>query len=150
MDATTVLFVCTRNIGPSPMAEAYLNEIGGPHRRAFSAGLSPGARVAPLAIRTLRAAGLPVDGLAPKPVEVFGMPHAPRPDVVVTLSPDGLAAPAVAWWQPARLLSWCIADPGPDGCPDRFAALFEALVGNIDRALVEGCFDVALRATPAR
>lgn len=149
MDATTVLFVCARNAGPSPMAEAYLNEVGGPHLRAFSAGLAPGAEVDGPALRTLLAAGLPVDGLAPKPLEIFAMPHAPRPDVVVTLARQPLAAPAPAWWPPKRHFIWSVADPGPGAGRAAFAAMFAALTERIDRALTDGTFSRALLSEPA-
>lgn len=148
MDATTVLFVCARNAGASPMAEAYLNEVGGPRLRAFSAGLDPDARVDPLAIRTLQAAGLPVDGLAPKPLEVFAMPHAPRPDVVVTLTSRAFVAPATAWWPPKRMFAWGVPDPAAVGGRAGFAQLFVALTGHIDRALADGSFAAGLRPVP--
>jgi arsenate reductase len=149
MDATTVLFVCARNAGPSPMAEAYLNEVGGPHLRAFSAGLLPDAFVDTPALRTLEAAGLPVDGLVPKPLEIFAMPHAPRPDVVVTLGPRPFATPAPAWWPPKRHFLWSIADPGPAAGRAAFAAMFLALTDRIDRALVDGTFARMPMSVPA-
>jgi arsenate reductase len=149
MDATTVLFVCARNAGPSPMAEAYLNEIGAPQLRAFSAGLEPDVRVDAPALLTLQAAGLPVDGLAPKPLEVFAMPHAPRPDVVVTLAPRQLATPAPAWWPPKRHFIWSMADPGPTAGRAAFTQLFVALTERIDQALADGSFSGFPLATPA-
>jgi arsenate reductase len=149
MDGTTVLFVCARNAGPSPMAEVYLNEVGGLHLRAFSAGLAPGAMVDPPALRTLEAAGLPVDGLAPKPLEIFAMPHAPRPDVVVTLGPRQLATPAPAWWPPKRHFIWSIADPGPAAGRAAFAEVFIALTERIDRALADGSFARLSPSSPA-
>jgi protein-tyrosine-phosphatase len=148
MDATTVLFVCARNAGPSPMAEAYLNEVGGPHLRAFSAGLEPGVEVDGPALRTLQAAGLPVDGLAPKPLEVFAMPHAPRPDVVVTLARQPLTTPAPAWWPPKRHFIWSVADPGPGAGRAAFAVVFAALTDRIDRALADGTFTRMLQPEP--
>ncbi len=149
MDATTVLFVCTRNAGPSPMAEAYLNEIGGPNLRAFSAGLEPDTHVDAPALRTLQAAGLPVYGLSPKPLEIFAMPHAPRPDVVVTLAHRPLATPAPAWWPPKRHFLWTIVDPGPSAGRAAFAAMFLALTERIDRALADGSFARMPLAMPA-
>jgi protein-tyrosine-phosphatase len=148
MDATTVLFVCARNAGPSPMAEAYLNEVGGVHLRAFSAGVEPDAAVDVPALRTLQAAGLSVDGLAPKPLEIFAMPHAPRPDVVVTLARRPLATPGPAWWPPKRHFIWSVADPGPGAGRAAFAALFASLTERIDRALLEGAFARALQSEP--
>lgn len=149
MDATTVLFVCARNAGPSPMAEAYLNEVGGPRLRAFSAGLDPDERVDASVLRTLQAAGLPVDGLAPKPLEIFTLPHAPRPDVVVTLTPRPLAQPAPAWWPPKRHFIWSVADPGPAGGRAAFAEMFLALTERIDRALADGSFAREPQSVPA-
>lgn len=149
MDATTVLFVCARNAGPSPMAEVYLNEVGGERLRAFSAGLTPDSCVDAPALRTLEAAGLPVDGLAPKPLEVFAMPHAPRPDIVVTLGPRAFAMPAPAWWPPNRHLVWSVADPGPAAGRGAFTALFVTLTERIDRALADGSFSRAPRLAMA-
>ena len=149
MDATTVLFVCARNAGPSPMAEAYLNEVGGESLRAFSAGLDPDERVDASVLRTLQAAGLPVDGLAPKPLEIFTLPHAPRPDVVVTLTPRPLAQPAPAWWPPKRHFIWSVDDPVPAAGRAAFAKMFLALTDHIDRARADGSFARVPMSVPA-
>lgn len=66
----TVLVLCTGNSCRSQMAEAILNHDLGDRVRALSAGTRPQPRVADGAIEALRLAGLPVEGLHPKDVDV--------------------------------------------------------------------------------
>ncbi len=85
MHTTTVLFVCQDNSLLGPLAEAYLNNRGNGMVRAFSGGVAPGAALDPSVRRLLQAQNLSAEGLAPKSLDVFLMPMAPRPDRVVLL-----------------------------------------------------------------
>jgi arsenate reductase len=69
MGRKTVLILCTGNSCRSQMAEALVNHELGPWLRAISAGTNPGPKVADGAIQALRLAGIPTEGLYPKPVE---------------------------------------------------------------------------------
>lgn len=111
--ATTILFVCKDNAGLSPMAEACLNALGDGSLRAFSAGLAPAAHLAPATARVLAENGIPSGGLAPKSWELFALPHAPSPDVVVALTPGVAAATGRIWSGPVRHMCWPLA-PAPD------------------------------------
>ena len=65
----TVLVLCTGNSCRSQMGEAILNHDLAGLVRGISAGTRPQPKVADGAIKALRLAGLPVDGLRPKDVE---------------------------------------------------------------------------------
>lgn len=78
----TVLILCTGNSCRSQMAEAILNHDLGDEVHALSAGTRPQPKVADNAIKALRQAGLPTEGLHPKDVEaVMNEPI----DLVVTV-----------------------------------------------------------------
>lgn len=67
----TVLVLCTGNSCRSQMGEAILNHDLAGLVRGISAGTSPQLKVADGAIKALKLAGLPTDGLAPKTVEAI-------------------------------------------------------------------------------
>lgn len=106
--ATTILFVCSDNAGLSPMAEACLNAVSDGSLRAFSAGLAPASHLAPATARVLAENGIPSGGLVPKPWELFALPHAPTPDVVVALTPGVAAVTGRIWPGPTRHVSWSL------------------------------------------
>lgn len=81
-----VLFICADNTIYSPVAEALLNLTGNGFVRGFSAGLEPGRQLNPHARRFLKKANVEYRGLTPKSVDVFLLPHAPIPDLVVSLA----------------------------------------------------------------
>jgi len=83
---TTVLFVCPDNRLLGPMAEACLNARAGGLMRAFSAGVAPAENVSRNAVRMLAEHGINAEGLSPKPVDVFLMPHAVVPDRIIYLA----------------------------------------------------------------
>ncbi|SDU46987.1 hypothetical protein [Stappia sp. ES.058] len=109
--ATTILFVCNDNAGLSPMAEACLNAISDGSVRAFSAGLVPASHLAPATARVLAENGIPAGGLAPKSWELFALPHAPSPDMVIALGPDVEDTPVDVWPWPTRHARWAV-EPG--------------------------------------
>ncbi|WP_051241776.1 low molecular weight phosphatase family protein [Stappia stellulata] len=111
--ATTILFVCNDNAGLSPMAEACLNAISDGTIRAFSAGLAPAGHLAPATARVLAENGISCGDLVPKSWELFALPHAPSPDIIVALTPGVAAATARVWPWPARHASWPLEPCGP-------------------------------------
>lgn len=125
---TTILFVCNDNAGLSPMAEACLNAVSDGSLRAFSAGLAPASHLAPATARVLAENGIPCGGLVPKPWELFALPHAPSPDVVVALTPGVAAETGRIWGGPTRHMCWSLA-PGREAASpiqqarDAFATL---------------------------
>lgn len=142
-----VLFLCDDNARLSPMAEAYLNADDGRSIRAFSAGLSPAPHLAEGVERVLAAHGLSAADLQPKSWQLFALPHAPVPDVVVGLSAAALAATRRVWPTHARLLDWCV---GPHTSRlvgrDALRDAFHELRRRINLALEDGLFrPVAMR-----
>lgn len=68
-DQKTVLVLCTGNSCRSQMAEVVINHDLAGQVRALSAGTRPQPKVADGAMKALRLAGLPTEGLFPKNVD---------------------------------------------------------------------------------
>jgi len=122
-----VLFLCTHNSARSILAEAMLNHLGNGRFKAFSAGSSPreNQKPNPLALETLRHAGLPIDGLRSKSWDVFAQADAPKMDLVITVC-DNAAGEVCPYWpgQPATA-HWGYADPSEvQGGDDQKRAAF--------------------------
>lgn len=120
MPKTTVLFVCPDNSLLSPLAEAYLNDRGHGLIRAFSAGIDPAADLNRHVKRLLSAVGVKARGLAPKPVDIFLMPHAEVPDRVIYLSDQTQIAYPLHWKTTTSSHWWSIAEKPP--FPQSFSA----------------------------
>ena len=137
MPKTTVLFVCPDNSLLSPLAEAYLNFRAGGLMRAFSAGIDPAADLSRHVKRLLSAAGISAQGLAPKPIDIFLMPHAEVPDRVIYLSDQAQITYPQHWKATTSSHWWSIAGKPP--FPESFGAgatFFQRIAGAIDQ-LVE-------------
>jgi len=122
-----VLFLCTHNSARSILAEAMLNHLGKGRFKAYSAGSSPreNQKPNPLALETLRHAGLPIDGLQSKSWDVFAQADAPKMDLVITVC-DNAAGEVCPYWpgQPATA-HWGYADPSEvQGGDDQKRAAF--------------------------
>lgn len=110
MSKTTVLFICPDNSLLGPLAESYLNFRAGGLMRAFSAGTQPAGRLNVHVTRLLAAVGADTRGLAPKPLDVFLMPHSVVPDRMIYLAdmdPVPLPQPwkvttSSHWWSVTR------------------------------------------------
>lgn len=122
-----VLFLCTGNSARSIMAEVMLNHLGKGRFRAFSAGSHPAGAVNPLAIETMRSAGLPTDGLRSKSWEEFALPGAPPMDFILTVCDNAAGEVCPIWPGKPTMAHWGVPDPaavaGSDG--DRRVAFAE-------------------------
>jgi protein-tyrosine-phosphatase len=136
--ALNVLFLCTHNSARSILAEALLNHMGQGRFVAYSAGSSPRAQQQshPLALETLRSAGIATEGLQSKSWDVFAAPDAPHMDLVITVC-DNAAGEVCPYWpgQPATA-HWGYADPSAgDGNDDEKRAAFTQTLYQIRRRL---------------
>ena len=133
-----VLFLCTHNSARSILAEATLNHMGRGRFKAFSAGSSPreNQQPNPLALKTLQAAGVSIDGLRSKTWDEFGTPDAPHMDLVITVC-DNAAGEVCPYWpgQPATA-HWGYADPSEvQGTEDQRLEAFRQTLHAIRRRL---------------
>ncbi len=108
-----VLFLCTHNSARSILAEALLNHLSAGRFKAYSAGSRPreNEKPSPLALDTLRKAGVSTEGLYSKSWDIFGRPDALHMDLVITVC-DNAAGEVCPYWpgQPATA-HWGYADP---------------------------------------
>lgn len=129
-DRYNVLFLCTGNSARSIMAEAILNRKGKRHFTAYSAGSQPTGSVRPEALKQLKTAGLPTEGLRSKSWEEFQKLGAPEMNFVFTVC-DTAAAEVCPIW-PGHPMSghWGIPDPAAvTGTPQEIEQAFrEAFV----------------------
>lgn len=133
-----VLFLCTHNSARSILAEATLNHIGQGRFKAFSAGSSPRDKPQPnpLALATLKTAGVSTDGLHSKSWDEFGNPDAPQMDLVITVC-DNAAGEVCPFWpgHPATA-HWGYPDPSDvKGSDEQKAEAFRQTLHAIKRRL---------------
>lgn len=130
-DRKKVLFLCTGNSCRSQMAEALLNRMGRGRFLAFSAGSRPAGSVHPLAMRALREAGCPVEGLRSKSLEEF---RGRRFETVITVCDR--AREACPAWPGAGMLHWSLEDPAEaPGSDEERSAVFRKVIRELESRL---------------
>jgi protein-tyrosine-phosphatase len=127
-----VLFVCTGNSARSQMAEAVLNRKGRGRFQAFSAGSQPAERVHPLALATLRDAGLEWSGHPPRGLD--GLDREPW-DFIITVCDNARDSCPVFPGRPV-LAHWGMADPAAiEGDERTRRAAFDEALALISRRI---------------
>jgi len=109
-----VLILCTGNSARSQMAEALLNLKGAGRIVAESAGSHPAARVNPLAIAELRAAGIEWSGHQPRGMDGLEQQHW---DAVITVCDHARESCPMFPGQPI-MAHWGMPDPADAGGSD--------------------------------
>ncbi|MBK7330077.1 MAG: arsenate reductase ArsC [Dehalococcoidia bacterium] len=106
-----VLFLGSRNVARSQMAECLLNSIGSGRYKAHSAGILPASEVHPLAIELLKKNKLPTDRLQCKDWQRFAPPGLLDLDVVVSVCESPVAEINSKWLGNPLLTHWQHTDP---------------------------------------
>src|SRR6266852_1110327 len=131
-----VLFLCTGNSARSILAEAILNQRGGPNFHAFSAGSHPTGRVSPFALKQLAVAHLPVEGLRSKSWNEFAKPGAPKMDFVFTVCDSAAAEVCPIWPGQPMTAHWGIPDPAAaQGADEEIERAFHDAFMMLDRRI---------------
>jgi arsenate reductase (thioredoxin) len=108
MTKQRVLFICTHNSARSPMAEAWLRQIGGDRFEAESAGLEPGT-LKPLVVEVMQEVGLDLSRKTTQTVfDVFRTDR--RFDYVVTLCDEKKAKRCPSFPGITQRLHWSIPE----------------------------------------
>jgi arsenate reductase (thioredoxin) len=110
-DRYNVLFLCTGNSARSIMAEAILNRKGKPNFTAYSAGSHPTGSVRPEALKQIKTASLPTEGLRSKDWTEFAAPGAPRMNFVFTVCDNAAKEVCPVWPGQPMTAHWGVPDP---------------------------------------
>ena len=110
-DRYNVLFLCTGNSARSIMAEAILNRKGKPNFTAYSAGSRPTGSVRPEALKQIKTASLPTEGLRSKDWTEFAAPGAPKMNFVFTVCDNAAKGVCPVWPGQPMTAHWGVPDP---------------------------------------
>ncbi len=106
-----VLFICTGNSARSILAEALMNVLGKGRFVAYSAGSHPKGEVHPLALQTLAAHRIAIDGFRSKGWEEFAGPDAPELNFVFTVCDQAAGETCPVWPGQPMTAHWGMPDP---------------------------------------
>jgi arsenate reductase len=131
-----VLFLCTGNSARSIMAEAILNQKGGPHFSAYSAGSFPTGRVNPTTLKQIETARLPTENLRSKSWDEFAKPGAPQMNFVFTVCDNAAREVCPVWPGQPMTAHWGIPDPATaTGSPEQIERAFRDAFVALDRRI---------------
>jgi arsenate reductase len=135
-DRYNVLFLCTGNSARSIMAEAILNRKGKPNFTAYSAGSRPTGSVRPEALKQIKTASLPTEGLRSKDWAEFATPGAPRMNFVFTVCDNAAKEVCPVWPGQPMTAHWGVPDPAAvKGEPEQIERAFRDAFVILDRRI---------------
>lgn len=135
MAKPVVLFLCSRNVARSQMAEAFLRQYVGERLEVHSAGLNADSdQLHPLTVQVLKEAGVKLDGQHPKPVS--GYLGKLTPQYVVFVCHRTEEQCPVLWPFALKQLYWPFEDPAAETGDEetrliRFRAVRDAIAERI-------------------
>ncbi len=106
-----VLFVCSGNSARSIFAEAILRHIAPEQFDVFSAGTTPYSEINPSTIKTLRANGVPTEGLSAKSIDALRSDQTPEMDFVITVCDQAANTDSPNWRGQPLYAHWGLPDP---------------------------------------
>jgi len=129
-----VLFLSRRDTARSIMAEAIMNEKGNGRFHAFSAGVEPGDKADPVALRALARAGYDPTALAPRSYKDFA--EAEPMDFIFTLSDTAHGEPMPEWPGHPVTAHWGCEDPlAVEQDPVEIALVYARTLGGLERRI---------------
>lgn len=124
-----ILFLCTANSCRSILCEAIFNAMAPAGMRAYSAGSHPAGVVNPLALQTLQAAGIAIDGLSSKSTDALA---ELQPELVITVCDKAAGEACPVFFGAAVRAHWGLSDPSEIiGTGGEIAAAFDATLARI-------------------
>ena len=131
-----VLFLCTGNSARSIMAEAILNQKGGPNFTAYSAGSHPAGTVHIEALKQLRATCISTEGFRSKSWDEFSRPGAPEMHFMFTVCDNAANETCPVWPGHPMTAHWGLPDPAASkGSPPEMERAFRDAFSILDRRI---------------
>lgn len=129
-----VLFLSRRDTARSIIAEAIMTQKGAGRFVAFSAGVEPGDKADPVALRALVRAGYDPSDLKPKSYRTFA--GEPPMDFVFTLSDTARGEPMPEWPGHPVTAHWACEDPlQAENDPVEIALVYARMLGGLERRI---------------